>query len=63
MRILHHPLAVFALAAVQRLPDNGLRGTLPDAALDALTNYLVGIDLNGKWHGSLGSICQPLDME
>ena len=41
-------LAIFALAAVQRLPDNGLSGTLPDAALGALTDYLIGIDLHGK---------------
>ena len=53
-------LAVFALAAVQRLPDNGLRGTLPDAAWDELTDSLVGIDLNGKWHELLGGICSIL---
>ena len=61
-----HPgldLAVFALAAVQRLPHNGLSGTLPDAALGTLANYFIGINFNGKLHDFLGCVCLLLDVE
>ena len=60
---LDHPWRVFALAAVQRLPHNGLSGTLPDAALGTLADYFIGINFNGKLHDVLGCVCLLLDVE